>query len=53
MHTPATVVLLSLLFISLPVSAKKIQDVEIPDTLPVEGSNTMLVLNGAGIRENW
>lgn len=53
MHKPAFVVLLSLLFLSLPASAQKIQDVEIPDTLSVADIDTSLVLNGAGVREKF
>ena len=53
MHKPAFVILLCLLFISLPVSARKIQGVEIPDTLSVANDDTTLVLNGAGIRKKF
>lgn len=53
MHKPAVVVLLSLLFISLPVSAQEIQGIAIPDSLPVASSDTTLLLNGAGIREKF
>ena len=53
MHKPAVVVLLSLLFISLPVSAQQVQGIEVPDTLSVTNDDTMLLLNGTGIREKF
>ena len=53
MHKPAVVMLLCLLFISLPASARKIQGVEIPDTLSIANDDTTLVLNGAGIRKKF
>ena len=53
MHKPAVVMLLCLLCISLPASARKIQGVEIPDTLSIANDDTTLVLNGAGIRKKF
>jgi hypothetical protein len=43
--------LLLLLLVSLPVQARQIGGVEIPDSLQKDG--TSLVLNGAGIRTKW
>lgn len=53
MHKPVVVALFMLLFTSLPASAQKVQGVEIPDTLSVSAEDSMLVLNGAGIREKF
>ena len=53
MYKPVVAVLISLLFISFPASARKIQGVESPDTQAVVNSDTMLVLNGTGIREKF
>lgn len=53
MYKPAFAVPFLLLFLSFPAGAQKIQGVEIPDTLSVPASDTMLILNGAGIREKF
>jgi len=52
--TRITLILLTCLALAAqPVSAITINGTEIPDTLSLSGSNTPLVLNGAGIREKF
>jgi len=53
MKKNTVIILLSLLFASLPVMAKNIADVEIPDTLTLPNSEHELLLNGAGIRKKF
>lgn len=53
MHKPAIALLFCLLLPGLPVSAHKVGDIEIPDTLSVSQTATRLVLNGAGVREKF
>lgn len=51
MRTPVLVILCSLLFVSLPATAHKLNGVEIPDTVSLADGKHNLVLNGAGVRE--
>ena len=46
--------LLSVLVVtSMPAAAYRVADVDIPDSIQLVDSDTMLVLNGAGIREKF
>ncbi|MDH3901367.1 MAG: chalcone isomerase family protein [Gammaproteobacteria bacterium] len=42
-----------LVFTSMPAAAYRIADVDIPDSVQLLDSDTMLVLNGAGIRDKF
>ena len=47
------ILLYSLIFTCLPVTAMEIEGVNIPDTFTFSNSDTTLVLNGAGLREKF
>ena len=47
------VLLFSLVFTCLPVTAVEVEGVDIPDTFAFNNSDTTLVLNGAGLREKF
>jgi hypothetical protein len=47
------VLLFSLIFTYLPVTAVEVEGVDIPDTFAFNNSDTTLMLNGAGLREKF
>lgn len=51
MRKSAFFALLGLLLVSLPATARKIEGIDIPDTLASGDGDTALALNGAGIRK--
>lgn len=53
MHRHVLTLLLGLLFCNMPAYAIEIEGVEIPETASAADSKTLLVLNGAGLREKF
>ena len=51
MRTLARLLVSLMTFAGLPAAAYEIADVDIPDSIELDDSNSSLVLNGAGIRE--
>lgn len=53
MKTLATIALPLLLFIALPVPARMLEGMNLPETLTLPGEKQPLVLNGAGLRTKY